>query len=125
MSIKPLFAALKDPEDATAPGNAQIWRLTGKMVGDQACFDFLESARSDIKRGKVHSILDLSRVTFANSTGVGVLASVFSAASEAGGSLILVGVNQRVRSVLTVINLWPVVTSCDTVDEAVKHLVRK
>ena len=73
----------------------------------------------------MRSFLNLSKVKLANSTGVGVLASIFSAARDAGGSLSLVDVNDRVRAVLTVINLWTMVSSFDSEEEAVQQLEGK
>ena len=42
--------------------------------------------------------------------------------AHAGGGMILVGVTDRVRSVLKVINLWCMVTTFDSLEEAMNHL---
>ncbi len=104
--------------------SSQIWRLSGKMVGETCCYDFLETVRDNISKGQNHPILDLSAVSLANSTGLGVLASIFTASKDAGGAMLLVGVNDRIQSVLKVINLWFVISAFDSLDEALAHLAQ-
>jgi anti-sigma B factor antagonist len=119
MKHKPPFTAELESDDST---HAQIWRLTGKMVGGDCCYEFLDTVRENVEKGQVNPVLELSRVPWANSTGVGVLASIYNAAHDAGGKLILVGATERVVSVLKVINLWIMVTHVDTLEEAQEHL---
>jgi anti-anti-sigma factor len=119
---KPTFSAEMDKVHESP---AQVWRLSGKMVGGTCCYDFLETVRDNVAKGQIHPILDMRAVKLANSTGVGVLASIFSAARDAGGSLSLVGVNDRVRSVLKIINLWCMVATFDSETEALDQLAEK
>ena len=122
MSTKSPFSA---EMTTTTESNAQIWRLSGKMVGGSCCYDFLEIVRDNVKNGQTNPILDLADVTMANSTGLGVLASIFTAAKDAGGAMLLVGVNDRIKSVLKVINLWYVITTFDTREDALAHLAKE
>jgi len=119
MSTKPPFVAEMISDDHPS---AQVWRLSGKMMGGSCCYDFLETVRDKIIKGQNHPVLDLKTVKFANSTGLGVLASIFTAAKDAGGAMLLVGVNERVQSVLKVINLWYVLSTFDSVEDALVHL---
>lgn len=118
----------KSPFDAelmiSTETSAQIWRLSGKMVGGSCCYEFLGTVRDNISQGQNHPILDLSAVSLANSTGLGVLASIFTASKDAGGAMLLVGVNDRIQSVLKVINLWFVISAFDSLDEALAHLAQ-
>jgi anti-sigma B factor antagonist len=119
MTTKPPLSA--EAVAADQP-NIQIWRLKGKMMGSTCCYDFLEAVRDNIENGQIQAILDMSDVRFANSTGVGVLASIFTAAKDADGVMHLVGVNERVQSVLKVINLWYVVSTHETMDGALASI---
>lgn len=119
MKNKSPFSA--DMETCEAPAT-QIWKLKGKMVSGQCCYDFLDSVRENIAGGQHYPVLDLSGISWVNSTGVGVIASIFNAAKDAGGALLLVKPNDRVQSILTVVNLWPVVSVFDSVDEALEHI---
>ncbi len=119
MSNKPPFTADLESDSVL---HAQVWRLAGKMVGGNCCYEFLDTVRNNVGKGQINPILDMTGVAWANSTGVGVLASIYNSANDAGGALILVGTTERVSSVLKVINLWPMVTHVDTLEEARNHL---
>ncbi|MEN8006310.1 MAG: STAS domain-containing protein [Candidatus Krumholzibacteriota bacterium] len=122
MKNKPQFSAEMELD---AEVNAQIWRLAGKMVTGSCCYDFLDSVRENIANGQINAILDMTDISWTNSTGVGVLASIFNAAGDAGGAMVLVGANQRVEATLKIVNLWPVVATFDSLAEALEHLKGK
>lgn len=122
MKNKSPFSAEMEMNEVTG---AQVWSLTGKMVTDSCCYDFLDSVRENISSGRHYPVLDMTDIAWVNSTGVGVIASIFNAAKEAGGAMLLVGPNQRVQSILTVVNLWPVVSVFDSVEKALEHLKAK
>lgn len=119
MMNKVPFSAEMESNDTAG---IQIWKLKGKMVTGNYCYDFLESVRENISGGRPYPILDLDGISWVNSTGVGVIASIFNAAKDAGGEMYLVKPNDRIRAILTVINLWPVVTVFDSVENALEHL---
>jgi anti-anti-sigma factor len=124
MNQKPPFSAVQAPDQDQEP-NVQIWHLTGKMLGGTCCYDFLDTVRENIVKGRTHPILDLSDISLANSTGIGVLASIYNAAEGAGGYLVLSGANDRVRSVLQIVNLWNMVKTFDSLEEARNHVAGK
>lgn len=120
MNQKPPFAAA--PSDQTCGPDIQIWHLSGKMLGGTCCYDFLETVRENVEQGQKYIILDLADISLANSTGIGVLASIYNAAQGAGGFLTLSGTNERVQAVLKIVNLWLMVKSFDTLEEACAHV---
>lgn len=117
MKQKPPFSAVQ-AQDQEPESPVQVWHLSGKMLGGTCCYDFLDTVRENIVKGHTHPILDLSGISLANSTGIGVLASIYNAAQGAGGYLSLSGANDRVQSVLQIVNLWQMVTTFDTLEEA-------
>ena len=119
MSTKPPFSAEMIHTDEP---KVQIWRLSGKMMGGNCCYQFLDTVRENVDKGEIHPILDMKDVRFANSTGVGVLASIFTSSKDADGAMHLVGVNDRVQSVLKVINLWYVVSTHDSQEDALAKI---
>ncbi len=119
MSKKPSFSV--ELRDTDQP-NVQVWILEGKMMGGSSCYDFLDSVRDNVEEGQIYPVLDMTKVRFANSTSVGVLASIFTAAKDAGGAIHLVGVNGRVESILKVIKLWYLVLVHDTMAEAMASI---
>jgi anti-sigma B factor antagonist len=65
-----------------------------------------------------HVLLDLTGVTFMDSTGLKVLLSIQRRADLAGGSFAIAGASRSVRKILSVTGLDQTFTIHDTVDEA-------
>ena len=79
-----------------------------------ACFDDL------VARGVTDVVVDLGRVTFIDSTGLGVLVSAWNSAAERGGTVELVASDPRVVRVLAMTSLdqlFTIHTSLEALDE--------
>ena len=83
---------------------------TASQLGDHA----LEALR-DVSP---HVLLDLTDVTFMDSTGLKVLLSIQRRADLAGGSFAVAGASRSVRKILTLTGLDQTFTIHETVDEA-------
>jgi anti-sigma B factor antagonist len=76
-----------------------------------------------IKAGKRRLVLDLSEVTFIDSTAIGVLAGVIARLDEAGGgSLAVVCTHEKVLQIFEITGLDSVITLHRSRDEAVSVL---
>jgi anti-sigma B factor antagonist len=67
-------------------------------------------------------VIDLSALTYCDSTGVSVLVSAYQAAKAAGVALALAGVNADIARVFRVIGLDQQIPSYDSVDAATRAL---
>jgi len=83
---------------------------TASQLGDHA----LDALR-DVSP---HVLLDLTDVTFMDSTGLKVLLSIQRRADLAGGSFAIAGASRSVRKILSVTGLDQTFTIHETVDEA-------
>jgi anti-sigma B factor antagonist len=79
-----------------------------------------ESIRSLIADGKKKIILNLAKVDFIDSSGVGELVSGFTAVRNAGGDLKLLNLTKKVHDVLNVTKLYTVFDVKDDEFTAVK-----
>ncbi len=104
------------PRDGVA-----IFKLKGRLYGYQPCWDFLEELRDSAKTSK-GIVLDLGEVEYADSTGVGILASAYTSVTNAEGKLILSCLNDRVRTILDVLWFLKRVDHTNTVEEALVAL---
>lgn len=69
-------------------------------------------------------IADLSDVTFMNSTGLSQLVQIYIGTHNRGGRFVLCGVPARVKLLLKITRLDLVLTSFDTLLEALQALVK-
>ncbi|MDO5627652.1 MAG: STAS domain-containing protein [Mobilicoccus sp.] len=67
---------------------------------------------------RIHLVMDLSRVPFIDSTGLGVLVGALRTVKRHGGDIRVVCANPRVLRVFTITGLDQVFTVFDTPDEA-------
>ena len=70
--------------------------------------------------GKTNVVVDLSKVKFMNSSGLGMLISGMTTMRNAEGDLRLANVADRIESLLMVTKLITVFKNFDTVEEALK-----
>ena len=80
----------------------------------------LDAAITDeLAAGHVRLVIDLSRVTFLDSTGLGVLVKGLKGAREGGGTMHLVVSSDRIRKIFEVTGLDAAMPLFDTVNDAV------
>ncbi|GAA2435543.1 anti-sigma factor antagonist BldG [Actinomadura vinacea] len=72
-----------------------------------------------IDNGALHLVVDLSDVTFLDSTGLGVLVGIYHRLRARDGSMSFMGVNDRVRRVFHVTQLTKIFVLHRSLEEAV------
>ncbi len=82
-----------------------ILELNGKIMGSADAESLREAIASALSSGHTKLLLDFSGVPWMNSQGVGALMALVTSLRTSGGHVKLVGVNERVRSVLDVTRL--------------------
>jgi anti-sigma B factor antagonist len=65
-------------------------------------------------------VIDLGKVDWMNSTGLGLLISGLTTLKKSGGELKLANVTDKIQSLLTITKLVTIFKSFDTVDEAIQ-----
>jgi anti-anti-sigma factor len=83
---------------------------------------FLESISDRIDASCPAVLIDMCKVDYMSSAGLGILVQLLSRARRVGGSLCLYGCSSRVRAILKVVNLEPVLNVRETVQEARERL---
>lgn len=114
MSKKPIIQFEKKRDDAR---HAWFYSATGKFIGCEICYDFLEEARDNVSAEMPHVVMDLSGVTMLNSTGIGVIASLFNTTKAIGGKVYLIGATPSSQRPLSATHLWEFLEKCDSPSE--------
>ena len=89
-----------------------------------------EKIRADIDEmaenyGARHLILDFHRVTFMDSSGIGVVLGRYKKRKADGGSVVIVGCDLRIRNILNMAGVFSLMEYMDTKEEALAYLQRK
>jgi anti-sigma B factor antagonist len=97
--------------------------LEGKLSGFEGRGRIQEKIRELLAKDRVKIILDLSKINWIDSTGLGeLIASLSSVKKTDGGNLVLSNVQAPVQSLLKMTNLNQIFDVYNDVDEAVNEL---
>jgi anti-sigma B factor antagonist len=99
-------------------GDLLVLRIGGQLMGGPDADALRATILNSIQQGTDRILIDLSEITWVNSTGLGILITSHLAARNKGGSLKLVGVSKRIESILSVTRLNTVFEIFPTEEDA-------
>ena len=91
----------------------------GKIMGGPESTAMHDLLHDLIEQGKKCVVIDLGKVDWMNSTGLGLLISGLTTLRKSGGELKLANVTDKIQSLLTITKLVTIFKSYDSVDEAI------
>jgi anti-sigma B factor antagonist len=95
-----------------------IFHLEGKVMGGPDATMFHGKLHEYIDSGKKRVVIDLKKVEWMSSVGLGMLISAMTAVKNGGGELKLANITNSIQSLLTITRLATIFEAHDTVDEA-------
>lgn len=101
---------------------AAIVHMSGRMISSPVCYDFLDDVREDIKAGYPNVVLQMENLEWINSTGVGILASIYTSTKNQGGAVYVVSAPDRVKNLLQTVHLWEFLHPCESVENALQEV---
>ena len=119
MTLSDEPAALQPPgyfqfsltEEAEGDGSATV-AVSGELDLSTAS-EMRDHLYALLARGTTHLTVDVTGLTFIDSTGLGVIVAVLKRAREAGGNLVLKGPNRSARKVLDISGLSRIIDVID------------
>jgi len=97
-----------------------ILEMSGKLMGGADSETFDETIKTLIHEGFHNVIVNLERVKWVNSTGLGILISGYTTLKKSGGELKLLKVSDRIENIFIVSKLYTVFESFQEEDEAIR-----
>ena len=70
-------------------------------------------------------VLDFSKVTFMDSSGIGMVLGRYRKMGDASGNMAIAGCSQNIRNILNMAGVFSIIDYYSTKEEAVDHLNRK
>lgn len=98
-----------------------VLRLTGEFDSFETD-EVRRNVEACLKEGERRLVLDLTGMTFANSTTIAYLITAQKRAKETGGSLLIAGPGDFLRKTLKTLGLDRLLALRDSVDDAVAEL---
>lgn len=96
-----------------------VLELSGKIMGGPDAELFSSTLKSLIHEGIPRVVVDLSKVTWVNSTGLGILISGYTTLKRNDGEMKLLNVSDRIESIFMVTKLHTVFETYKDEDEAI------
>ena len=99
-------------------GDVMVLQVSGKIMGGPDHEKFQGEIKELVAEGYVDVLLNMSKVSWVNSTGLGILVSAFHTLKKNSGRLKICEVNDRIDNILNVAQLKLVFETFDKCDEA-------
>jgi anti-sigma B factor antagonist len=99
-------------------GEVMVLELSGKIMGGPDHEKFQNEIKALIAEGHVDILLNMAKVNWVNSTGLGILVSAFHTLKKNGGQLKICNVSDRIDNILNVTQLKLVFETYAGMDEA-------
>lgn len=97
-----------------------ILEVSGKIMGGPDAELFNTTLKSLIHQGQARVVVDLGKVTWVNSTGLGILISGYTTLKRNEGEMKLLNVSERIESIFMVTKLHSVFETYKDESEAVQ-----
>lgn len=92
----------------------------GQLMGGPETFALSNRIEKLYTKGHRNIVLDLSNVAWANSHAIGMIIKWFVAVREKGGDIRFAGLNERLRSYMSMTNLISVIPTYANKDDAIR-----
>ncbi len=99
--------------------NIVIFEVSGKIMGGEETTLFHGRIHEYINQNKKNLVVDLAKVDWMNSVGLGMLISAMTTVKNAGGRFVLANIT-KIEAILTITRLITVFDCYDSREEAVK-----
>lgn len=96
-----------------------VFDVSGKIMGGDETTLFHGKIHEYINQNKKNVLIDLAKVDWMNSVGLGMLISALTTVKNAGGRLVLANIT-KIESILTITRLITVFEHYDSREEAIR-----
>ena len=107
--------------DVSERYNCVVITFKGNLMGGPDAEEFRETLHNLIEQDKKEVIVDLGKVKFMNSSGLGILIGGYTTMKNAGGEMVIAQADKKIESLLMVTQLVKVFNHFRTLDEAADY----
>jgi len=99
-----------------------VLSLSGKMMLDAKSISLHDYVKDLIQQDKNKVVIDMGKITWFGSTGLGALLASYTSLKDNEGDLKIARATRKIRSVFMFTQIIKVLENYDTVDEAVASI---
>ena len=98
--------------------NVVVFDVSGRVMGGPDADKFHEQVKNALATEKKNILVNLAKVNWINSTGLGILIAAYTSINDAGGTFKLANISDRIESILMVTKLSGIFEAYETEEEA-------
>jgi len=106
--------------DVKEVGSVVVLHVGGNLMGGPETVAIHEKVKELIKENKHKVVIDLSKVSWMNSSGLGTLMGCMTSLRNAKGELKLIGVGDKVKNLFIITKLITLFETYNTEEDAIK-----
>ncbi len=100
-------------------GDVVVLSLRGNLMGEPETSEFRDKIKDLVRDGFLKIVLDVSKIKWLNSSGLGALISALATVNNGGGDMRLANVTEKIKSLFMITQLIKVFKTFDTTERAV------
>jgi len=100
-------------------GDVVVLSLRGNLMGDPETGEFREKIKTLVQDGFLKIVLDVSKIKWLNSSGLGALISALATINNNGGDMRIANVTEKIKSLFMITQLIKVFKTFETAERAV------
>lgn len=100
--------------------NALILHISGDLIGEDNGAQLVEAAKEAISQNMLICIIDISKLRFINSSGIGVLITLLTKFRNKGGEVYLMRPSESVKKLLVITKLNAIFQVIQSEEEIIK-----
>ena len=101
-------------------GKIGVIEVKGSLVGEEETDELRNAVADYVEQGTKKLVIDLSKVTYLNSTAIGVLVSAHTTFSKNKGHVKLCGINKNINNIFVITKLTLVFDVAESREDAIK-----
>ncbi|HEX9006207.1 MAG TPA: STAS domain-containing protein [Bacteroidota bacterium] len=101
-------------------GKIGVIEVKGSLVGGEETDELRNAVADYVEQGTKKLVVDLSKVTYLNSTAIGVLVSAHTTFSKNKGHVKLCGINKNINNIFVITKLTLVFDVAESREDAIK-----
>ncbi|MBE0646120.1 MAG: STAS domain-containing protein [Bacteroidetes bacterium] len=103
----------------TIEGDVVVLALKGNLMGEPETTEFREKIKSLVRDGFLKIVLDVAKIKWINSSGLGALIAALATVNGSGGDMRIANVTDKINSLFMITQLIKVFKSFDTIERTV------
>lgn len=104
-------------------GDVVVLTLKGNLMGDPETTELRDKVKSVVGDGLLKIVLDVSKVKWMNSSGLGAMISALATANNSGGDMRIANVTEKIQSLFMITQLIKVFKSFESIDRAIASYI--